>query len=148
MTAKADFTEEEWELVREAPPSAGLVVISASRGGTFRETFAMSKAYVEARSHHGESELLDEIVSSRPKVDRGGAHSTEELKDRSLEHLRDAIALVERKATLQELADYRSFIMSLVVRVADAHREHGEAESPEEKQAIEAVRTAIGAPPG
>src|SRR4051794_25526399 len=27
MTGKADFTEEEWDLLREAPPGAGLVVL-------------------------------------------------------------------------------------------------------------------------
>jgi len=55
MTGKADFTEAEWDTVREGPPSAGMIVIMASGGGMFRETFAMSKAYVEARQLHGES---------------------------------------------------------------------------------------------
>ena len=33
MTGKADFTEEEWKTILEAPPSAGLVVILSDRGG-------------------------------------------------------------------------------------------------------------------
>ena len=49
MTNQDAFTEDEWTTVREAPTSAGLVVVTASRGGTFRETFAMSKAYVAKR---------------------------------------------------------------------------------------------------
>ena len=32
----------------------------------FRETMAMSKAYLEARAQHGEGELLDEIVAAKP----------------------------------------------------------------------------------
>ena len=36
MTTRADFTEEEWDLVREGPPAAGLLVSTAERGGTFR----------------------------------------------------------------------------------------------------------------
>jgi hypothetical protein len=69
MTGKADFTQEGWQGVLEAPPSAALIIVTARRGGTFRETIAMAKAYAEARQHHGESELLDEIVSgcSRPR---------------------------------------------------------------------------------
>ena len=63
MTSKSDFTAEEWQLILEAPPSAGMIVVTAQRGGSFRETIAMAKAYVEARQHHGESELLDEIVA-------------------------------------------------------------------------------------
>jgi len=69
MTAKADFTDEEWDLLLEAPPSAGMIVVTAQRGGSLRETIAMAKAYVEARQQHGESELLDDIVSAKPERD-------------------------------------------------------------------------------
>jgi len=68
MTTKADFTAEEWALVLEAPPSAGIIVVTAQRGGTLRETLALAKAYAEARRLHGESELLDEIVRPSPNV--------------------------------------------------------------------------------
>ena len=49
MTGKADFTPEEWELILEGPPSAGMIIVTAQRGGSFRESIAMAKAYVEAR---------------------------------------------------------------------------------------------------
>jgi hypothetical protein len=29
MTTKADFTPEEWDLIAEGPPSAGLIVSTA-----------------------------------------------------------------------------------------------------------------------
>ena len=35
MTGKSDFTPEEWEVVLEGPPSGGLIVVAAQRGGTF-----------------------------------------------------------------------------------------------------------------
>jgi hypothetical protein len=50
MTGKADFAEGDWRVVLEGPPTAGLIVVTAQRGGTFRETLAIAKAYVEARS--------------------------------------------------------------------------------------------------
>ena len=65
MTGKADFTAEEWDAIAEGPTSAGMIVSTAERGGTFRETFAMAKAYTEARKEHGDSPLLDELVSSK-----------------------------------------------------------------------------------
>ena len=80
MTTKADFTPEEWDLVLEGPPSAGMIVITAQRGGTIRETFSMAKAYAEARQHHGQSELLDEIVAAKPEIDHTRYGSPEELK--------------------------------------------------------------------
>ena len=33
MTGKADFTEQEWELVREGPTVAGMYALMASKGG-------------------------------------------------------------------------------------------------------------------
>src|SRR5437867_5017811 len=135
MTAKADFTEEEWRTVLEGPPSAGLVVATAQRGGTFRETLAIAKTYAEARKHHGESALLDEIASAKPAPDQTRYHSLEELKEHGLEHLRDAVDLLERKATPEELEDYRRFVLTLADRVANAHREGGEGISPAEQAA-------------
>ena len=70
MTGSADFTAEEWDAVLEGPTSAGMIVATAERGGTFREAFAMGKAFTEARKEHGDSELLDEIVSDKPEMDR------------------------------------------------------------------------------
>jgi len=92
MTVKGDFSAEEWHLVLEAPPRAGMIVVTAQRGGSWRESIAMAKAYVEARRQHGESELLDAIVAARPERDHTHYHSPEELKAHGLQHLRDAVA--------------------------------------------------------
>ena len=146
MTNKADFTPEEWLSVVEGPTSAGLVVVAASHGGIFRETFAMSKAYVEARSAHGNSELLDEIVSSKPKLEHAHAHSAEELKADALQHVRTAVAVLGTKATAEELEDYRQFVLTLAHKVAEAHREDGQNVSPAEAAAIEEIRTSLSAP--
>jgi hypothetical protein len=145
MTGKADFTPEEWQVVLEGPPSAGMIVVTAQRGGTFRETIAIAKAYVEARKKHGQSQLLDEIVSAKPEIDHTRYHSFEELKDDGLRHLRDAVALVERTARTEELEDYRRFVLNLADEVANAHREGGENVSPAERGAIEEIAASVGA---
>ena len=146
MTTHADFTEEEWETVLEGPTSAGMIVTTAERGGTFRETFAMAKAYTEARQDHGASELLDEIVGHRPETDRTRAHSKEELREHGLENIRAAVALVADKATAAELGDYRLFVVSLAKRVAGAKKEKGSEDgvSPAEAEAITAIEAALG----
>ena len=144
MTNKAAFSPEEWELVLEGPPAAGMIVLTAAHGGTFRETIAMSKAYAEARAEHGESELLDEIVSAKPKIDHTRYHSPEELRDNGLGHIRDAVALLESKATAAEREDYQHFVLTLASKVAAAHREHGQSVSPAEEQAIGQIAAALG----
>ena len=146
MTTKADFTDEEWEVVREAPTSAGMMVGTAQRGGTFREAFSMAKAYTDARKQHGESELLDEIVSAKPDVDHSRHGSVEELKQASLQKIRDAVALVEQKATSEELDEYRRFIHGLADRVATAKDEGGgDPASDAERAAIAEIDDALGA---
>jgi len=144
MTTQAAFTPEEWKVVLEGPSTAGMIVITAAHGGTFRETIAMSKAYTEARAQHGESELLDEIVSAKPKVDHTLYHSPEELRDHGLAQLRDAMALLASKATAEERDDYRHFVINLANEVAAAHREHGQSVSPEEANAIQQITEALG----
>jgi hypothetical protein len=143
MTGKSDFTEQEWELVSQAPTGAGMAVITASRGGTFRETFSMAKAYGEARQQHGESQLLDELVSAKPNIERARG-SVEELRSHSLQKIRDAVALLEQKATPEELDQYRHFVRSLAERVANAHAEHGEQVSEAERATLTEIDEALG----
>jgi hypothetical protein len=147
VTGKADFTEEEWKLVLEGPPTAGMIVATAQRGGTFREAIAIGKVYVEARKQHGESELLDEIEAAKPEVDRTRFSSPEELKQHGLQLLHDAVALLERKATPDEVDEYRRFVVTLADRVAAAHREEGAAVSPAEQAAIDEITATLDNPP-
>jgi hypothetical protein len=144
MTGKSDFTQEEWELVLEGPPTAGMIVVTAQRGGTIRETLAIAKAYVEARQQHGESELLDEIAAAKPEVDHTRYHSVEELKQHGLQHLKEAVELLGRKATADEVEGYRRFVLTLADKVANAHREDGAAVSEAEQAAIGEISTSLG----
>jgi predicted house-cleaning noncanonical NTP pyrophosphatase (MazG superfamily) len=146
VTGKADFTREEWQAVLEGPPSAALIVVTAQRGGSFRETIAIAKAYAEARRQHGESELLDEIVSAKPQIDHTRYHSAEELKEQGLQQLRDAVGLLQRKATPEELADYKRFVLNLATTVANAHREGGESASPAERAALQEIAASLDLP--
>jgi hypothetical protein len=145
VTTKAAFSPSEWHQVLEGPPAAGLLVITASHGGTLRETIAMSKAYTEARAEHGDSELLDEIVAEKPRIERGGSvHNPEELRDQALACLTDATALLQDKATVEERDEYRRFVLTVASKVAAAHRERGKQVSAPEAQAIQDIRTALG----
>ena len=151
MTKRSDFTEQEWDTIAEGPTGAGFMVSTAQRGGTFRETMSMAKAYTEARKEHGESELLDELVGSKPEMDRTRHGSVEELQAATLQRLRDAVALLEQKATPEELEDYRGFVLTLSERVAKAKHEgdsDAEGESDAERTAIAAISDALGAGPG
>jgi hypothetical protein len=149
VTGKADFSEQEWKQVLEGPTSAGMVVIVSDRGGSIRETFSMAKVYAEARQKHGESQLLDEIVAAKPEMDRTRAHSPEELKEHSLQNVRTAVELLKGKASEEEVAEYRKFILGLAEHVAEARKEGfmgftGERVSDAERAAIGEIESALG----
>jgi hypothetical protein len=143
VTTGSDFTPEEWELVLEGPTTAGMLVLMADRGGSIRESFSMAKAYTEARKQHGQSELLDEVVSTKPKVDRTRHRSLDELTEHGLAELREVARLLERKATPEELDDYRRFALAVAARVARAHKEGGQEVSDAERAAIGEIEAAL-----
>jgi hypothetical protein len=120
MTKKADFNADEWERVARAPALAGLMVVFADRGGTIRETIALGKAYAEARRDGG-SELLEDVVASPPQVDPKSIGSPDQLP----EHIREAVRLMQEKATPEESEEYRQFILRVADVVAHAHKEGG-----------------------
>jgi tellurite resistance protein len=140
MTTKSDFTEQEWDQVLEAPTSAGMLVATAQRGGTFRESFSMAKAYSEARQQHGQSELLDEIVSARPKTDTKFGDSPVEARDRWVENVREGAALIGQKASTEEVEAYKRFIIGLAQRVAAAAKDVSDSE----RKAIEEIAQTLG----
>ena len=143
MTQKSDFTPEEWKTVEEGPATAGMILLTSESGGTFRETFALARAYTDARAKHGESELLDEIVGGKPQFDRHRYKTTEALHDEGLKLIGEAVALVRAKATPEESAAYNEFIVTAASNVAAAHKEHGQAVSEKEQSALDAVRAQL-----
>jgi hypothetical protein len=120
MTTKAEFNAEEWERVAQAPALAGLMVMLAERGGTIRESIALGKAYAEAR-HDGGGELFEQLVAAAPQLDPRSAGAPEQLPER----IREAVRIVEDKATPEETDEYRRFILRLAEVVAHAHKEGG-----------------------
>ena len=119
MTTKADFNAEDWERLAQAPAFAGLMVILADRGGSFRESIALGKAYAAARREGG-SEMLEQVVASPPHV-----HPKSVTPDELPERVREAIRIVEQKATPEEAEEYRQFILRVADVVAHAHKEGG-----------------------
>ncbi|MDX6521281.1 MAG: hypothetical protein QOF08_1886 [Gaiellales bacterium] len=143
MSGRADFTPEEWQTISEAPVSAGLLVMTAQRGGVFRESMALAKAYNEARQQHGQSQLLDEIVSAKPARDHTRYHSPQELREAALSHLRDAVSALQANAAPDELSAYKQFVSAVAQRVAEAHREDGVAVSPAEQAALDEITATL-----
>jgi hypothetical protein len=150
MTKKADFNAEEWSMVVEGPLLAGMRVITADRGGTIRESLAMGQVYAQARQRHGESELLDDLVSSPPALDQERLRGAGDLGGASTEGLRDALAILEQKASLEEVEAYKRFVASVAEAAAKAHKEGGfigiggKQVSESEQAALDEIEATLG----
>ena len=151
MTTKAEFNAEEWEQIAGGPALAGLIVISAQRGGTIRETVAMAKVYNETaraarRLRPGRRDRRDN-AEHRP---RSEFRSKEDLRTRGLGKITEAVDLVESKATPEELAAYRAFAITVAQRAAEADKSGGflgiggERVSDSERTALNDVAAALG----
>ena len=66
------------------------------------------------------------------------------MKRGGLQNLRDATALIEQKATPEELAAYKRFVLTVADKVANAHREEGVDVSAAEQAAIDEIAAALG----
>ncbi len=150
MTKKADFNAEEWSAVVEAPLLAGLHVVAADRGGSIRESVAMAKVYAEVRKHHGQSELLDELVSTPPAVDQQKVRAAGDIGPQASARLQEAVALLQQKATAEEVDAYRNFVMDVAEAAAKAHKEGGfigiggKQVSDKEQAALNEIQAALG----
>jgi hypothetical protein len=160
MTTRADFTDEEWARLERAPFVAGMAITLADPGGPIevvKETMATGKTVLETAQGGGHGELVDAVAKDvaakaqkresplggfKPK----GASAGEEI----LEELRAVNALVSEKASPEEAAQFREWILSAAQRSADAAKEGGfmgfgaEQVSRGEVEMLERLRTAVG----
>ncbi len=154
MTSKADFNAEDWSTVVNGPLYAGVRVIAAERGGTLRESLAMSRVYQEARAQHGTSSLLDALIASPPTIDPQQVQQAGgDIGAVTTEHLRRAISILDAAATAEETDAYKTFVMTVAQAVAGAHKEGGflgiggKTVSDAENAALDEISASMGPPP-
>ena len=125
MTRKEQFNAEEWDHIAQGPPLAAMLVITASRGGSMRESMSVGEVYTEARNNKEQPELIGELLTTPPRVDPGKAASAEELRTLATERLREAATLVDERATPEEAEAYKKFILEVCQHAALRHKEGG-----------------------
>jgi hypothetical protein len=133
MTTKADFTDEEWARLERAPLVAGLAISLADPGGPIeavKESVAALKTATEAPS--GSGELVEEVAKSVAEKAKNRKNPLGDFKPRGalageeiLEELRAVNALLTEKATPEEAAGFREWLLTAAKRSADAAKEGG-----------------------
>jgi hypothetical protein len=114
----------------------------------------LGRVYQEARGGQGTSEWLDELVKSPPSIDPNRVREAGgDISAVTTERLREAMRILEAKATQEEVDAYKTFVMTVAQTVARAHKEGGflgiggKEVSDAENQALDEISASLGSPP-
>jgi hypothetical protein len=139
MAGKTDFTDEDWKTLQQGVTGSGLLVSLAHRDFTdgFGEASAMAH---ELSDEHltSQSQLVRELAGIRG-TGFGMTSSPTKVEAETMAALAAAIPLLESKAP-DELEAYRTFVLAVAERVADAKG----GVVAQETAMIERIRAALG----
>ena len=158
MTAKSDFTEEEWATLVRAPTLAGMAITIADPGGPIevvKETSAVLK-FAAGSASEQRDDLVGELARDLRRLAEERKNPVGDFKPRGslaakeiLDELSRANEIVAAKATPEEAEAFRAWIMECAQRAADAAKEGGfmgfraERVSQGEKDMLDQLRTAL-----
>jgi hypothetical protein len=140
MATRADFTDEEWKALESGITGAGMFVAIVDRGffDNFKEANALAK-HLRAAHERSESPLIRELAAGHDRP-FGMTSSPEEIEQSTVEVLQQAVAALQAKSP-NDLPAYRALVLDVAQSVAAAAKDV----SAQENQAIERIRSALGA---
>jgi len=155
MTAKADFTESEWETLRRAPMVAGMAISLADPGGpieVMKETTAVMKLVSEEL---GDTGLVGDVARDLAGSVQRRTNPIGNFKPAAAKEITDELARVNEfvtaKATPEEAAQFRAWLLDAARRAADAAKEGGflgfkaVRVSEDEQRMLDEIAAALGA---
>jgi len=156
MSTKADFSADEWDLLRTSPMMAGLLVIAASPSGPIglvQESAAMGRMILEAATTAQTpllKSLADDTKSSMSFTKTPMGATPAAIQQAATEILRRTSELLGTKATPEEATEVKEWLTKVAQATAEAAREGGflgfggTLVSEEEKAAIAKVSSTLG----
>jgi hypothetical protein len=139
MATRADFTDEEWKAMQEGLTGAGMFVALADRGffDSFKEANALAHHLREAHEH-SDSVLIRDLATGHDRP-FGMSASPEEIEQITVATLEQAVSVLEAKSP-EDLPAYRQ----LVLDVAESVAATAKGVSPQENEALDRIRAALG----
>jgi len=140
MATRADFTDEEWKAMQEGITGAGMYVAIIDPGffDSFKEASALAHHLRDAHDHN-DSMLIRALVAGHDKP-FGATSSKEEIQQGTVSALQQAVAILEAKSPA-DLPAYRQLVLEVSQSVAEAAK----GVSPQENEALDHIRSALGA---
>jgi hypothetical protein len=132
MTSKADYTDEEWAVLTRSPVVAGFAITLADPGGPIELTKESLAAMRAAAAPPSDDELLV-AVSQAAMAQRQARHNP--VKDLDLksatarqqivDDLKRVNEILTAKATPEEAASFRAWLIEAAQEAANAAKEGG-----------------------
>jgi hypothetical protein len=156
MSSKADFSVDEWDLLRSAPLMASILVVAASPSGPIgiiQESAAVGKMIIQTAAT-AQTPLLKELATDLtekmaiPKPPAGATPAA--IQAAAAEILKRTSDLLAQKATPEETAEIKQWLAKTAQTTAEATKEGGflgfggTLVSDEEKTALATVNTTLG----
>ena len=138
VTDKSSFTPDEWKLLLESVMAASIAITTAEPSGLWgllKESFAGGTELAKAKVGPGTDTLIKAVVdefgtTEGRSVTRDGLKNKlkgskpAEMKDKCIEILRQAAALVDAKAP-GDAAAFKGWLKQISQHVAEAAKEGG-----------------------
>ncbi len=156
MCTKADFSVDEWDLLRSSPLIASIIVVAARLKGPLGlvpESTAAGRIILEAATMAQTPllKILAEDLGARMSIPKPPAGATPaHVQEAAAEILRRTSDLLAQKATPEEATEYKQWLAKVAQATAEASKEGGflgvggTLVSDVEKAALAAVDTALG----
>ncbi|HET9561882.1 MAG TPA: hypothetical protein VFP01_07240 [Propionibacteriaceae bacterium] len=155
MTTKSDFTEEEWARVRRAPFVAGMAISMADPGGPIEMAKESMGTVKSATNPPSREQLLTDIALDLQSMTQQRQNPLKDFKpqapDQIQEELRAVSDLVTSKASAEEAAAFKQWLLTTAQAAADAAKEGGfmgfgaTQVSEGETKMLDQLRVTIGA---
>jgi hypothetical protein len=156
MSGKADFSVDEWDLLRSSPLMASMLVVAASPSGPVglvQESSAAAKTIMQTAGTAQTPLLkaLSEDVTQTMTIPKPPPGATPgQVQEAAAEILRRTSALLATKATPDETAEMKVWLAKVAQATAEAAKEGGflgfggASVSDQEKAALGMLNAALG----
>jgi len=156
MSTRADFSVDEWDLLRSSPFMASILVVAASPSGPIglvQESTAAGKMILQAAGS-AQTPLLKDLATdltqkmSIPKPPAGATPG--QVQGAATEILKRTSDLLAQKATSEEATEVKQWLAGVAKATAEATKEGGflgfggTLVSDEEKAALATVNSTLG----
>ena len=132
MTDKSNFTPDEWKVLLGSVTAAGTAISAADPSGLWgllKESFAGGRALAKTKADPAANALTQALVADFGTAEGSAAREAlknkfkggkiSEMKDKCIETLRQAAAIVEAKAP-GDAAAYKDWVQQISQNVAEA----------------------------